>query len=96
MLYSETVYISNCFDLSYNYRPVGDYEDYSPEYFIDYSDIYDETQPPEGTTLAYYETEEKARAAFTEIIRAAEEYTKSIHNVLYSFKDYLKIRRETK
>lgn len=74
-------------DSDYYYQP---YSDNDP-YFIGYADLDDDSLPPEGIEYATADTKEDAARISAELIKAAEDYNKSLLKEVYTFTEYLEI-----
>lgn len=81
--------IGNIFiDKVANYQPYSDNE----PYFVGYADLDDDILPPEGLVYAVCNTKEEAAEIEKDLIKAAEEYNKSLLSEVYTFTEYLEVR----
>ena len=78
-------------DNDYIYQP---YSDNDP-YFVGYSDMDDDTIPPEGIEYAVVKTKEEADQIADYLIKAAEAYNNSLLKDLYTFTEYLDMKGDT-
>jgi hypothetical protein len=76
-------------DISNNYY----YEPYNDDepYFVDYADMDDDTIPPEGIIYAVCNTREEATKIENKLVKAAEDYNKSLLKEVYTFTEYLEL-----
>lgn len=72
-------------DNDYYYQPYSDNE----PYFVGYSDLDDDTLPPEGIEYAAVRTKEEADAITNYLIQQAEAYNNSLLKGVYTFTDWL-------
>ena len=77
-------------DNDYYYQPYSDNE----PYFVGYSDMDDDTIPPEGIEYAACTTKEEADQIANYLIDQAEKYNRSMLKELYSFTEYLDMQKE--
>ena len=75
-------------DNDYMYQP---YSDNDP-YFVGYSDMDDDSIPPEGIEYRACKTKEEADQVAEYLIKAAEAYNKSLLKDLYTFTEYLDMK----
>lgn len=75
-------------DNDYYYQPDSD----NDPYFVGYSDLDDDTIPPEGIVYGTADTKEDAARISAELIQAAAAYNKSLLKDIYTFTEYLEIR----
>ena len=78
-------------DNDYIYQPYSDNE----PYFVGYSDMDDDTIPPEGIEFAAVKTKEEADQIADYLIKAAEAYNNSLLKDLYTFTEYLDMKGDT-
>lgn len=77
-------------DNDYFYQP---YDDDDP-YFVGYSDMDDDTIPPEGIEYKVCSTKEEAAEVERFLIQAAENYNNSLLKTVYTFTEYLDMKGE--